>query len=281
MLYDAVYVDEAQDLAPGEIELLVRLARRGPDGKQTLVVFYDNAQNIYGIPTPTWDKLGVNIVGRTVFLDRCLRNTREIVTLAFNVLTGSYAPEGQRVTTRAFADVQSLRQRGLVEETDGRFEIFFTPRSGPAPTVLTYNSRAEEIDGTARLARDLIVSQKVLPSDILILYRSHHAFGNVLARKLEAAVGDNVCVRRVDSENSHNKRLPLVEDGVLAVSTVASAKGYDAAVVLMIGVDEFPTDATGRATFYVGATRAKLKLTVSGVKRSVPTLLDEAVRGIS
>ena len=280
LMYDAVYVDEAQDLVPEEIQFLVRLARKEADGRQTFVVFYDNAQNIYGVPTPTWEKLGVNIVGRTVFLDQCLRNTREILSLAFNVLTGSFAPEGQRVTTRGFADVQSLRQRGLVEEVDGRFEVHFAPRSGPAPVVRSYATRGDEINGTAAMVRDLIVKEKVLPSDILILYRSHYSYGDRLVRTLEGVVGADCCVRRVDAEHDRNKRLPLIEDGVLTVSTVASAKGYDAPVVLLLGADEFATDTQGRASFYVGATRAKLLLVVSGIRRGLPTLLDEAAETI-
>jgi hypothetical protein len=88
ILYDAVYVDEAQDLLPGELEFLRRLARE-EGGKQTLVIFYDNAQNIYAVPAPTWSDLGINIVGRTNYLDTCLRNTEEVLALGFNVLVGS------------------------------------------------------------------------------------------------------------------------------------------------------------------------------------------------
>lgn len=40
------------------------------------------------------------------------------------------------------------------------------------------------------------------------------------------------------------------------MSTVASAKGYDAYCVLLFGTSEFPTDLQGRASFYVGCTRA-------------------------
>ncbi|HEY4328725.1 MAG TPA: hypothetical protein VGN88_03245, partial [Phycisphaerae bacterium] len=54
LLFDAVYVDEAQDLIPAELELLRRLARKEKDGRQTLIIFYDNAQNIYGVMPPTW-----------------------------------------------------------------------------------------------------------------------------------------------------------------------------------------------------------------------------------
>jgi superfamily I DNA and RNA helicase len=276
LAYDAVYVDEAQDLLPDEISLLLRLARRDDKGQQTFIVFYDNAQNIYGVTPPVWEKLGVNIVGgRTVFLDKCLRNTVQTLSIAFNVLVGSYAPEGERVTTRTFADVGSLRQRGLVEETDGRFELRFAPRQGPFPFVRCYPSRRAEVEGVAEEVRRLVTEQRVVPSDILVLYKTHFAYQNDLIPALERAVGDAHKVRQVRSDDTESKSRPLIEDGTLTVSTIASAKGYDAPVVFLLGADDLATDTKGRASFYVGATRAKLLLTVTGVQRQTPTLLDE------
>jgi len=44
LLFDAIYIDESQDLIPAEFEFLLRLARKEKDGKQTFILFYDNAQ---------------------------------------------------------------------------------------------------------------------------------------------------------------------------------------------------------------------------------------------
>jgi hypothetical protein len=81
----------------------------------------------------------------------------------------------------------------------------------------------------------------------------------------------------VDSAHNANKHFPLLEDGVLTVSTIASAKGYDAPVVFLLGADELSGSTQDRAIFYVGTTRAKLHLVVTGVKKNTPTLLDEVV----
>ncbi|MGC4033242.1 MAG: ATP-binding domain-containing protein [Tepidisphaeraceae bacterium] len=277
VLFDAVYADEAQDLLPVEFELLMRLARKDAKGNQTLVLFYDNAQNIYGVPTPVWSKIGINIVGRTVFLDQCLRNTNQTLLFAFNVLVGTFAAEGVRVQTRQFADVESLRQRDLIEEKEGRFEIKFAPRTGPLPFVRAYESRAAEIDGTVEAVRRLVANHKVVLSDILILYNSHHEYAEALRPKLTAILGGDGRVRFVDSAHNEKKNYPLIEDGVLTVSTIASAKGYDAPIVFMLGVDHLRADRTeDRALFYVGTTRAKLHLVASGVRQPTLTLLDEA-----
>ncbi len=277
VLFDAVYVDEAQDLVPEEFELLLRLARKDAKGNQSLALFYDNAQNIYGVPTPVWSRIGINIVGRTEFLDQCLRNTSQTLLLAFNVLVGSFAPEGVRVQTRQFADVESLRERGLIEERDGRFQIKFAPRTGPLPFVRAYDDRRSEIDGVVEAVRRLIANHKVVPSDILILYNSHHEYADTLGPKLATVLGGEDRLRFVDSAHQENKNYPLIEDGVLTVSTIASAKGYDAPVVFLLGVDQLRSDRTeDRALFYVGATRAKLHLVVAGIRMKTATLLEEA-----
>lgn len=268
-----------QDLLPDEIRLLLRITRTDTrTGSQSLLLFYDNAQNIYGSPTPVWQDLGVNIVGRTEFLDTCLRNTRQTIDFAFNVLVGSHAAEGQRVSTRQFADVSSLRQRGLVAEKSGRFETSFAPRTGPVPRVTVYTDRRAEISGVAGTIRQLTHREKVLPSDILVLYNSHLPYREALPAELTEAIGPGFQLHLVDRNHERNKDLPLLEEGQITASTIASAKGYDAPVVIMLGADSLePEDVQDRATFYVGATRAKLLLYVSGVRQSLPTLLDEIV----
>jgi len=278
VVYDAIFVDEAQDLLPAEFEFLVRLARKESDGKQTLVIFYDNAQNIYAVTAPTWDKLGINILGgRTVYLDKCLRNTTQTLAFAFNVLVGSFAPEGQRVTTRQFADVASLKQRGLIAENGDRYDIHFSPRAGPAPVVSVYPHRRAEIEGVVESIQHLVTKEKVLPSDILVLYKSHYIFDETLIEKVQNVIGPDYKIRMVDSEHFKGKYHRLIEDGVMTFSTIASAKGYDAPVVFLLGADDLGTDSQGRASFYVGATRTKLSLYVSGVKQSKQSLLDEIV----
>jgi superfamily I DNA/RNA helicase len=63
----------------------------------------------------------------------------------------------------------------------------------------------------------------------------------------------------------------------LNLSVIASAKGCDAPIVFLLGADHLRSDRTeDRALFYVGATRAKPHLVVTGVKTKVPALLDEA-----
>jgi hypothetical protein len=274
--FDAIFLDEAQDFEHEEIQLLLKLARRDEAGNQTFVIFYDNAQNIYGKPLPTWESLGIKIVGRTVFMDRCMRNTRQTIELAFNVLVGSFAAPDTRVATRRFADVQSLRQRDLIVETDDRFSVAFTDRNGPPPEVKIFSNGQEEREYTLATIRSLWRTQKVLPSDILVLYCTHKKF-EALKAGLFDLLAEEYSVHSVGSDATLEKNLPLLQDRTLTLSTVHSAKGYDAPVVILVGADLFTNDIEGRAAFYVAATRAKLKLYVFGVKsqHQPAALLDE------
>ena len=286
--YDAVYVDEAQDLEPDEMRLLKALARPDPaTGVETFVIFYDNAQNIYGVKPPVWQELGINIVGRTDFLDQCLRNTAQTIDFAFNVLVGSHAAEGRRVATRTFADVGSLRERGLVEEVETaggtRFVTKFAPRQGAPPVVTVYPNRAAEVAGAAETVRRWVHEQRVEPRDILVIYSSHVPYYEAgLPEALRRAVGASRRVRFVDKANERNKEELLLEEGALTASTIHSAKGYDAPVVLLLGADRLDAaKEADRALFYVAATRAKLLLHISGTsERGKPAepLLDEIAR---
>ncbi len=272
--FDHIYVDEAQDLYPEELQLIRRLARPDESGRRTLILFYDNAQNIYGIKTPVWEKLGIQVVGRTIFLDQCLRNTKQIVDFAFNVLVGSYAAPGKAATTRQFADVANLLQRGLIRENGYRFEIEFCRRQGVRPLVTFYPSRKDEIQAVASYVHQLTHMDDVLPSDILILAK-HFKYMDGLAEELTAALGSHGTIRFVDADHPENKRKPLFEPGMLTLCTVASAKGYDAPLVFVMGADEFDADDQGRASFYVACTRAKLALVITGVQRMERQLINE------
>jgi superfamily I DNA and RNA helicase len=276
--YDAIFLDEAQDLVPEEIQLLVRLARKDADGKQTLVIFYDNAQNIYGVPSPVWESLGINIKGRTTFMDRCMRNTRQTLELAFNVLVGSYAAAETRVTTRTFADVSNLKNRDLIIEHDSHFAVTFASRNGPDPVVRIFKSGREEREFAISTIRTLWRDQQVLPSDILILYRTNTDFEPLKLAAVEL-LAEQYSIRSVDKSNSAQKNLPLLQDRTMTFCTVYSAKGYDAPVVIILGADLFGDDTESRAAFYVAATRAKIALYVFGVKndnRPAPLLTEIA-----
>lgn len=274
--FDVIYVDEAQDLHPDEFRVLLKFLR--PSGDQrNMVVFYDDAQNIYGQPRPTWSDLGIDVVGRSFVMKECFRNTREIIQLAFNVLLGSKA-DTARVGTRIFADAAELERQGLVTRTDaGCYRTHFAERRGEKPRVHRFPSREAEVAWLIDEVRCLVEKEHVRPHDILIMYGNHDV-GHLLEEPLRQC---SRRIRGVSQPHIEKNDEFILREGQITSTTIYNAKGYDAPIGFLIGVDTFTPDAEGRARFYVGCTRAKHLLYVTGIEtvsEGPAALLDEAYR---
>jgi len=275
--FDALFVDEGQDFEPEEFALLHDLVRPHPGtGEKPLIIFYDDAQNLYGRTRPVWSDIGINVaVGdRSRVMRECFRNTRQIVELAFNVLLGSQAPPSVRVQTRTYADVAYLKDQGLVEEVGDHFRVGFAEREYSVPTVRPFPHEGAEIQWLAQEIVRLIRAEEVRPEDIVVIFYRPQSFDYRQLESLVQAELPELGFIHPFGDSTDKNRF-IFQQGCLTVSTVYGAKGYDAPIAFVVGTDRFDYDKEGRAAFYVGASRAKLLLYVTGVERS-PSLLDEA-----
>lgn len=278
LCFDAIFLDEGQDLEPEEYRLLLDLIRPHPvTGEKPLIIFYDDAQNLYGRRRPVWRDLGINVaVGdRSRVMRECFRNSRPIVELAFNVLLGSRAPEAVRVQTRQYADLAYLKDRGLVEEVGDHMRVGFAEREGERPGIHTFDTEAQEVEWLADKVIDLIHGQQVRPEDILIAFYRSSTFQYTRLQELIRARLPQIDFV-LPFGDSPDKQQFIFKPGAVTISTVHGAKGYDAPVVFVAGVDRFDDNNAGRAAFYVATTRAKLILHLSGLDRP-GSLLDEAL----
>jgi hypothetical protein len=254
LAYDAIYVDEGQDFSEEDFRLLKELCRVREGAEPNLYVFYDDAQNLYGRVRPNWLSLGLNVRGGRAFvMTDCFRNTRQIVESTFNVLYGTCANGGE-VPTKEFGDVGTLEQKELIQNDNGFWRVKFAKREGMPPQLSYGVGVRQETELIISRLRWLIEKQEVRTEDIQVL-----TYGKRRVTELADAVRaanipgiENIHVTITDKQ----KDQPLNQKGSLTVSTVASAKGYDAYCVLLASANEFVTDVKGRATFYVGCTRA-------------------------
>lgn len=196
--------------------------------------------------------------------------------MAFNVLLGSKSG-GTGPATRTFADVAYLKQSKLIEESDNHVKVKFTKRKGPEPYIKEFTDRQEEKDWVAGEIVRLVEKECVRPEDILVLFN----------RSVDFKDFDEVITRQDRNRLIEGFKLPfnhgnrgdqdtyIFEPGHVTISTIHGAKGYDAMMVFLIGVDQFDDTPEDRAAFYVGATRSKLALYLTGIERKF-SLLHEA-----
>jgi superfamily I DNA and RNA helicase len=274
-LFDTIYLDEGQDLEDEEYRLLLELIR--PDrrtGEKNLIVFYDDAQNLYGRPRPRWADLGlkVDFGRRSRVMKECHRNTREIIEFAFNVLVGSRAPAGVRVTTRAFADIETLKDNKLITEGDSYIDVHFAKRSGPPPVVKPFKDRQAERAWVAGEVSRLVDEEHVRPEDILVLAEER---GGLCGLPAAISARSRAEVAFSEPHLRTQKDDYILKPGHLTATTTRSAKGYDGYVAFVVGADTFPLTSQGRASFYVGCSRARLRLYVTGIGGN-GTLIEEA-----
>ncbi|MDD9824690.1 MAG: AAA family ATPase [Gammaproteobacteria bacterium] len=255
-LFDAIFVDEGQDFHEDEYRILLKLCRRRQNDLP-LFVFYDEAQNLYGRVRPKWIDLGLAIRGRAIVLGKAWRSTQQIVEPAFNVLLGSYAQVP--VGTSSFADVATLRSRELIETRDDYVVVKFAPRQGePIRCVRHTNEEAESAAIAARV-EELLRKENLTPQDILVL-----TFRKERADRLRQGIGERLGPAQVHCVyDEDNKDLSAIQEGRIALSTIHSAKGYEAPFTILASANECEDSIRGRASFYVGCTRARHWLEVS------------------
>lgn len=276
--FDALFVDEGQDANPDEYNILRLLTRAHPDTNERSVgIFYDDAQNLYGNPAPTWRELGLNVSGgRAFFMTEAYRNSREILEVGVNVLLGTHARQGVRVATRRFMDVYTLQEKGLLEESEAGWKVNFAQEAGVTPIIKGFPSRYEQLDWVAEAAATLLDEEGVLPEHILILAPRATTFRHLSQRIVQLA-SRAPKIHMVGGNFQQGLDDLLIQAEHLTLSTIHAAKGYDAPIVFLTDVDMIPNTVIGRAQFYVGVTRAKRYLLLTGL--DLPnTLMREAIQ---
>ena len=263
-LFHGIYVDEGQDFHEHDYRVLLELSARTESRQPRMFVFYDDAQNLYGLQRPTWSDLGLELRGRSVVMDECFRNTRQIVEPAFNVLLGVHADDPQSVRTRSFADVQTLKDKDLIKFQDRHLRVCFSSREGDPSSFSLFDNEHEEAQHVAERCEQLMSEDSLLPQDIFVLtFKRSRA--SKLATAISRRLGDNRV--RCPFEEAEKDDLAIQPDKI-TVSTVASAKGYDAPYVIVASVQDFPEDVEGRVSLYVACTRAREWLDVNAVGRA-------------
>jgi len=226
--YQAILVDEGQDFANDWYRAILQAL---DPATNSLLVALDSSQNIYKRKS-SWRELGVQVVGHSRVLRTNYRNTRPILDAAYRIVSELDSP-----SNGAQSDDHVTPDRAL--------------RDGSPPQVhrhaaLAVARKFVEVWIKARLDRGMS------PEDILVL-----ALSRPTIERLSVWLKE----RRIPACSLLTDHVP----GAVRLSTIHSAKGLDAACVLLFAAHELEgrEDEEARRLLYIGMTRARDELCVS------------------
>jgi len=236
--YGAVLVDEGHDFEPDWYKLIVQMI---DPATNSLLVLYDDAQNIYGKADRrkvSWKSLGVQAQGRTTILKLNYRNTLEILAVA-----------------RGFANELLV---GRDDDEDG--VPLITPESagrrGAVPELIRVDTAPAQLTVLITQLRDEHAHGRPW-SDMAVIFRNQWE-GEKLAEALER---QGIPARL--AEGRGKGALFAVGDTVKLV-TMHSSKGLEFPFVIIPGLGSLPKDGKDEAEearlLYVAMTRATERL---------------------
>lgn len=251
--FDAVIVDELQDLRPTALRFVRALAGDHPEG---LMLVGDAGQRIYGSRS-SLSSLGIDVRGRSHVLRINYRTTEQIRRAA------------DRIAAQATDD--------LDEGTEDRSRTRSLLR-GPSPTFAEHLDRAAELADAVRWVKECR-GRGLAPEDIAIFARTGKRADETLAR-LSA---EGIAAAGLDDEHA----MP----GAVQVGTMHRAKGLEFKAVLVVdaGAEALPSPGLLRAALdpqdrdnalarerqllYVAMTRARDLLRLTWTGKPSPFLL--------
>ena len=278
--YDYIFVDEGQDFPASFIQLCLMLA-----SSNKLVFAYDDLQTIFQARTPSIEEIvgkdanGSPLVSlnEDIVLDICYRNPREILICAHALGFGIYGKQIVQMleNKEQWQDIGYVVHKG--EFIAGSETIIERPLKNSLPVISTNQTindivKANSFDSFNSEISNIItsiqqdISEGLRPDDILVICVDDRYAKNYLLKitvELES-VG-------IGTNNIHNDNYNVQDfyrEGCVTLSTVHKAKGNEAFMVYVVGVDALYRTYAGvreRNVLFTAMTRAKGWVRVSGI----------------
>ncbi len=246
MTYDAILVDEGQDLTDDMYRVIVALLNKKTDN---LTISLDENQNIYK-RTTSWKKLGIKARGRTHNISYVYRNTREITNLAKNYIQ----------------QVEFSCDNRDGEKQKNLFPSFFN-FSGPKPEIIQFKNIEEITEFIGSKTKAIAEADGCPYSEIAVLYTKRNIGNDIktsLPEIIESAMESRGILSKWVSENYNSKKTHDITTNSVTISTIHSVKGLDFSCVFLLGLDylehqKWTVDQIEKL-IYVAITRARYQL---------------------
>ena len=240
-IYDAVMLDEGHDFKPEWLKLIAQMVN--PE-TNSLLVLYDDAQNLYGSKRNkfSFKSVGIQAQGRSTILKLNYRNTEQVLGVAYE-----FAKEVMIPTTGD--DDQVI----LVEPASAG-------RQGPMPDLIKLSSFQQEVDYLAQRVQQL--HERGTPwNEIAIIYRSYF-MGNCIFQDFQKM---HIPIEWVNANNNSRNYNPAQES--IKLITMHSSKGLEFPIVLIPGLGYMPNEnqelGEEARLIYVAMTRAMEQLIIT------------------
>jgi hypothetical protein len=250
-LFDAVLIDEGQDFNEDMLRTLLALLRPGGH----LVISLDSYQDLY-MRRPSWKSLGINAGGRTHYLKKAYRNTKQILEFTQRFIGG---------------ETKVDNQLALLPED--------TAFHGDAPELLKFRDTRDLEEFLAKDLKASVNRAEYKRSEIAIIYDDkiylsdrfsydNRALPMRLLRSLEDAGIPTTWV----SQDVRSKEMYDVTTDRVSLISIHSSKGLDFDLVYLVGLDHIHgTEETMQnliSLVYVAITRAKYRLVIPYVEET-------------
>lgn len=239
--YGALLIDEGHDFDPEWLKLVVQMV---DSETNSLFLLYDDAQSIYKKPRGlgfSLSSVGIEAKGRTTILKINYRNTREILSFAYEFARHYFNPEE--------ADEDHIP---LIEPQSAGV-------SGPQPVFRMLTSLEEEIDFATRCIQKWH-SQGLSWHDIAVLY-ADGSHGNGMAKALKQLNVPHLWMGSKEYKQAYDPQADRV-----TVLSIHSSKGLEFPAVILLGIGHISNEEARREEsarlLYVGMTRAMERLLV-------------------
>lgn len=227
--YQAILVDEGQDFADDWYRLILGALDAESN---SLFIALDSSQNIYRRKV-SWREIGVQAAGRSRVLRVNYRNTRPILAAAY----------------RLISELDS--SAAVVREAENEYVVpDRAVRNGPPPEIHRHPSYHASRQYVLEWIRTRL-ARGIAAESMLVL-----GLGRLDTEKLRAWLSTVGVQASVVATNA--------PPGSVRLSTIHSAKGLDAAHVLVIGGHELEQrdEEEGRRLLYIAMTRTREELCV-------------------
>jgi superfamily I DNA and RNA helicase len=306
-LYDAILVDEAQDLPPAFLRLCYEML----GDKKRLVYAYDELQTLNGAGLPPAEEIfgsssagrprvefgGVEGSRRDIILEKCYRNSRPVLVTAHALGFGIYKKPsppastgivqifeqkdlwtdiGYRVREGALLDGQHVRL-----ERDARSSPPFLEEHSPADDLLTFkvfDSVSEQNEWIAEEIHKNLHEDELVANDIIVINPNPFTTRTNLGPVRKALLGRNIQSHIAGVDVGADIFFKSDERSV-TFTGIYRAKGNEAAMIYVANAHEDFTlkqnQARTRNRLFTAITRSKGWVRVTGVGTEMKELLEE------